>query len=77
MAKKILQTNKHIFIKQHGEQANDAKINKLLTVLLNAGVEDDPNVLNITTGGNNEDGDDRVRGVSQVQEVNEAGIRYI
>jgi hypothetical protein len=74
---KILQLNKEIIIKQHGEQAYDTKVNKLLTALLNTGAEDDPNVLYVSQGCNNEDEDAGVRGVSQVQEINEPDIGYI
>ena len=45
-------------------------------MLLNAGAEADPNVLNVSTGGNGEDDNVCVVGVSQVQEK-DSGIRYL
>ena len=42
---KILQANRELFVKKHGEQAYEDKVNDLLTALLKAGNKDDPNVI--------------------------------
>lgn len=73
---KILQMNKEIFIKQHGEQTYDMKVNKLLTTLLNAGPEDGPYVLCVNKGANNEDHKAGVGEVIQVEKVNDADVEY-
>ena len=52
---KILQANRELFVKNHGEQAYEDKVNDLLTALLEAGNKDDPDVISERQNNNDND----------------------